>query len=234
MPPPRSPLYRYLAVVRVGVYLEATAKRVFASAAEWPGWSRSGKDEAAALEALTNAGSRYAAVAKRAGLSFKPAAAPDFRVLERLPGSASTDFGVPGAIAKAEARPLTAAGADRLEALLRAAWKTFDEVVATAPPELRKGPRGGGRDRDRIAGHVLEAEGAYAPRIGVRLKPPAAGDAKAVAKWRDALVAGLRAGPDAADAAGGGKRWPPAYAARRIAWHALDHAWEIEDRRPEA
>ena len=27
-----------------------------------------------------------------------------------------------------------------------------------------------------------------------------------------------------------GKRWPPRYAARRIAWHALDHAWEIEDR----
>jgi hypothetical protein len=28
----------------------------------------------------------------------------------------------------------------------------------------------------------------------------------------------------------GGKRWPSRYAARRIAWHALDHAWEIEDR----
>jgi hypothetical protein len=27
-----------------------------------------------------------------------------------------------------------------------------------------------------------------------------------------------------------GKKWPPRYAARRIAWHALDHAWEIEDR----
>ena len=27
-----------------------------------------------------------------------------------------------------------------------------------------------------------------------------------------------------------GGKWPPRYAARRIAWHALDHAWEIEDR----
>jgi hypothetical protein len=27
-----------------------------------------------------------------------------------------------------------------------------------------------------------------------------------------------------------GRRWPPRYAARRIAWHVLDHAWEIEDR----
>jgi hypothetical protein len=28
----------------------------------------------------------------------------------------------------------------------------------------------------------------------------------------------------------GGRRWPARYAAHRIAWHALDHAWEIEDR----
>jgi hypothetical protein len=26
------------------------------------------------------------------------------------------------------------------------------------------------------------------------------------------------------------KGWPQRYAARRIAWHALDHAWEIQDR----
>jgi hypothetical protein len=24
--------------------------------------------------------------------------------------------------------------------------------------------------------------------------------------------------------------WPQRYAARRIAWHALDHAWEVQDR----
>ena len=26
------------------------------------------------------------------------------------------------------------------------------------------------------------------------------------------------------------KGWPHRYAARRIAWHVLDHAWEMEDR----
>ena len=26
------------------------------------------------------------------------------------------------------------------------------------------------------------------------------------------------------------KGWLPRYAARRIAWHVLDHAWEIEDK----
>jgi hypothetical protein len=28
----------------------------------------------------------------------------------------------------------------------------------------------------------------------------------------------------------GGERWPALFAIRRSAWHALDHAWEIEDR----
>ena len=27
-----------------------------------------------------------------------------------------------------------------------------------------------------------------------------------------------------------GRKWPARYAARRIAWHALDHAREMEDR----
>jgi hypothetical protein len=26
------------------------------------------------------------------------------------------------------------------------------------------------------------------------------------------------------------KGWLPRYAARRIAWHVLDHAWEMQDR----
>jgi hypothetical protein len=211
------------------VYLEAGQRRVFASAADWPGWCRSGKDEAGALEALAAAGARYAPVAARAGVTFKPAKAADFRVVERLPGSATTDFGAPGAIAKAESRPLSAAQANRMEALLRACWDTFDEVVGSAPAELRKGPRGGGRERDQIADHVLDAEGAYAPKIGVRLKPPAAGSRQAVAAWRNALIAGLRA---ASPNEAGGRGWPAAYAARRIAWHALDHAWEIQDRTP--
>jgi hypothetical protein len=29
----------------------------------------------------------------------------------------------------------------------------------------------------------------------------------------------------------GGQRWPARYFVRRAAWHVLDHAWEIEDRR---
>ena len=31
-----------------------------------------------------------------------------------------------------------------------------------------------------------------------------------------------------------GRTWTARYAARRIAWHALDHAWEMEDRSTDA
>jgi hypothetical protein len=206
------------------VYLEVGAHRVFAAAADWPGWCRSGKDEKLALEALAAAAPRYALVAKAARIAFEPATG--FDVVERLPGNATTDFGAPGAIAKAELKRLTKKEAGRLSALVSASWTILDRTVEKAPSTLRKGPRGGGRDRDAIVDHVLSAETAYAQKLGIRSKQPAAGDASAVREHRNAIVAGLRAGTKGVTEKG----WPARYAARRIAWHALDHAWEIENR----
>ncbi|TAN34552.1 hypothetical protein EPN29_02700 [bacterium] len=205
------------------VYIERGAKRVFASAVEWPGWCRAGRDEKAALDALAACAARYTPVAEIAGLEFPADAGGDFDVVERMPGNATTDFGAPGIIAKDESRPLPAAEAERTRALVAACWAALDRVVAKAPAELRKGPRGGGRDRDRIFEHVLGAESEYAKGIGLKLRPPDFKDAAAVAAFRQALLDRLRT--PAGDA-----RWPARYAARRIAWHALDHAWEIEDR----
>jgi hypothetical protein len=206
------------------VYLEVGKRRVFASAADWPGWTRSGKDENAALEALAAAAPRYAPVPKAARIAFAPGAG--FDVVERLPGDATTDFGAPSAIAKAELKRLTKKQAGRLSALVSASWTVFDRAIEKAPASLRKGPRGGGRDRGAVVEHVLGAETAYARKLGLRLKQPAAGDAAAVRDHRNAIVAGLRAGTKGVTNGG----WPARYAARRIAWHAVDHAWEIEDR----
>jgi hypothetical protein len=206
------------------VYLEVGKRRVFASAADWPGWARAGKDEESALEALANAQVRYAAVPKAARIAFEPAAG--FDVVERLPGNATTEFGAPGAIAKTEARRLTRKEAGRQSALVAASWTVLDRVVEKAPQALRKGPRGGGRDRDVMVDHVLGAETMYARKLGLRLKQPAAADGAAVREHRNAIVAGIRAGTRGITEGG----WPARYAARRIAWHALDHAWEIEDR----
>lgn len=206
------------------VYLEVGKRRVFASAADWPGWARAGKDEPSALEALAVAVSRYAPVAKAARIAFAPSTGLD--VVERLPGDATTDFGAPGAIAKSEFKRLTKKEAGRLSALVAASWTVFDRVVEKAPASLRKGPRGGGRDRDEIVEHVLGAEIMYARKLGLRLKPPGSGDSGAVREHRNAIVAGLRAGSKGMTEGG----WPARYVARRMAWHVLDHAWEIEDR----
>jgi len=202
------------------VYLEVGAKRVFACAYDWPGWCRSGRDEDAALEALRAYVPRYAVVAKAAGLK-----APDDRleVVERLKGSASTDFGVPGAVAKRDADRLTPAGKRRLLKLVQAAWTVFDAVVAEAPASLRKGPRGGGRDRDKMVDHVYGAESGYARQLRRKPEAPSIGDKSAVAAFRTEIL-------DALEHPEADSKWPVAYAARRIAWHALDHAWEMEDR----
>ena len=210
------------------VYLELGAKRVFAGAFDWPGWCRSGRDERQALDALAAAATRYAAVAREAGVPFPSPTGLSLRVVERLPGSFTTDFGSPGTVAAGDSEPLTREEAARMGALVGASWVVLDRIVATAPAVLRKGPRGGGRDRDAMFAHVVGAEVMYARKLGIRHPEPAIGDPAAIASLRTAIVETLRAAREGTPVVE--KGWPPRYAARRIAWHVLDHAWEIEDR----
>jgi len=210
------------------VYIEAGNKRVFACAYDWPGWARSGKDESSAMQALALYGERYAPAATRAGEKFNPKAAAAIRVVERIRGSANTDFGVPHEIAKRDTTPLSAAEAKRMSSLVKAAWAIFDAVAAEAPPQLRKGPRGGGRDRDKMLEHVVGADGVYAKKLGVGLAVPRPRDIAAIRKFRQAVLKELEKPSKGQPLIERG--WPQRYAARRIAWHALDHAWEIEDR----
>src|SRR5438445_192705 len=213
-------------VPSTAVYLEVGSKRVFSCALEWPGWCRSGKDEQGALAALEAAAARYAIVAAEAQVPFPSGAVSTFDVVERLRGSATTDFGAPGEVATRDREPLTTEQAARQAALVAASWAVFDRVVAGAPAELRKGPRGGGRDRDAIVEHVLGAETSYVRKLDLRLRRPDPGDAAALGAHREAILAALTARAGAVPPKG----WPVPYLARRIAWHALDHAWEIEDR----
>ena len=208
------------------IYLEIGPKRVFACAYDWPGWCRVAKGEEAALDALTEYVPRYRVIAGRAGLPFEPDA---FTVIERTPGGTTTDFGAPWTVPVVDSRPVDAAVAERDTALIRAAWEVFDEVAAGSPEELRKGPRGGGRDRDRMIAHVVEAERSYARKIGVRHRPFELGDLAARDALRDEIIEVL--GKPSGASPAGRSGWPPRYAARRIAWHVIDHIWEMEDRR---
>jgi hypothetical protein len=215
-------------MARVEIGEEVGAKKTFVWVIDWPGWCRGDKDGALALASLLEHRPRYALVAREAGLDLPDPTAPQLHTLDSVTGGAGTDFGVPSQIAEADRRPVTAAEAERLASLVAAAWTVFDRVVAKAPPTLRKGPRGGGRDRDKMVGHVIEADHAYAREVGLKLPMPSFEDRTAVDGARAAVLHVLRRPSDGSAIAD--RRWTPHYAARRIAWHALDHAWEMEDR----
>ncbi len=222
--------------VRVEVYLELAPKRTFAGAVDWPGWCRSGRGEAEALAALLAYGRRYAAAIASGEPTFVPPVAPaELVVVERLQGDATTDFGAPSRAPSADARPLDEGSLERQLRLLGAAWGALDAAAAGARGlELRKGPRGGGRDLGAVLAHVLGAEVAYLARLGAKMPSPAAGDrgdelAVEREAIRDALVAAARGLP-AALPSRSAAHWTARYFVRRAAWHVLDHAWEIEDR----
>src|SRR5262245_4195999 len=114
----------------VNIYLELGQKRVFAGAIDWPGWCRSGRDEESALQALFEAGPRYARVVRTARLGFKaPAKLSAFAVIERLKGNATTDFGAPDAAPSGDTRPIKEAEQKRFQAILKACWRAFDTAT---------------------------------------------------------------------------------------------------------
>lgn len=212
---------------RIAVALETTPKRTFASAVDWPGLARSGKTESDAIEALLAYVDRYAEVARAAG---EVLATEDVlvEIIEAGEGNASTDFGVPGRVTDADRRPTTVLDAERLVRLVGATWARLDAIVAVAPESLHKGPRGGGRNTSKIVEHTLMSDHAYAREMGLRLSSPRVGALASIAELRAAMLAVLRQLSDGSAIAG--RRWTTRYAAHRIAWHALDHAWEIEAR----
>jgi hypothetical protein len=219
---------------RFGVYLEVGAKRVFAGAVEWPGWCRSGPDEATALRALLDYGPRYVVVVRSTRLGFDaPTRLEELRVVERLVGNANTDFGALGVIPSADRAIASLAECARLEQVIRAGWRALDAARKRATGKvLRKGPRGGGRELDAIVGHVADADGGHLAAVGWKLRSAGAmGDR--VGEPRSAIIEALSAsarGEIPATGPRGGSRWPVRFFARRVAWHALAHAWEIERR----
>ena len=204
-------------------------KRVVACAFDWPGWDRSARIGADVLAVLAAYRPRYATVAELAGLGAEFRATGEFAVVERLDGIGMTDFyGLSGRAATPEKDPMTDAECERKIALLRACWTAFDDAAARVSPELRKGPRGGGRDRDQIVWHVNGSEiGLFAPKVGVKVPQETVHDAEALRAYRDAFVEGSREHHARGEPA---RSWPLQYLIRRCAWHMLDHAWEIEDR----
>jgi len=219
----------------VAVYLEAGAKRTFAAAVDWPGWCRQGPNETEALAALLAHGPKYGAILAGTRLGFTPPKAlTELVVVERLRGTATTDFGAPG-VAPTVDRDRSFSGADleRFEKILRAGWQAFDQAVKFAGGRtLATGPRGGGRPLEAIVKHVIEADAGYLRAVGWKA-PKAAEPREWLAATREAILAALEAsatGAIPAKGPRGGTRWTARYFVRRLAWHVIAHAWEIERR----
>ena len=215
--------------VPIRVMVEQGKKKAVASAFDWPGWDRGGKSEDDALAVLATYRPRYARVATHARLADEFAAAGEMEVVERVKGTGTTDFrGISARSAGPEQEPMSEAGCERKIALLQACWAYFDDVASRVSAELRKGPRGGGRDRDRIVYHTNGAEIIeFAKKVGVITALAAWQNPDELRAHRDAFCAAIRE----YNARGASARtWTVQFVIRRCAYHMLDHAWEMEDR----
>ncbi len=161
---------------------------------------------------------------------FQPPTDPAaFMVVEQLPGDATTDFGAPGQVPSWDQAAMNEAELLRSQVLLSACWLAFDAAAEAALGKaLRSGPRGGGRDLERLTRHVQEAEAAYLAKLGGKLAPGME-PSQARQLILDTLAASAH-GEIPTTGPRGGLRWTARSFVRRAAWHLLDHAWELEDR----
>ena len=205
-------------------------KKVVAFAVDWPGWSRGAKTSDVALATLESYRGRYRPIAVEARMveEFDAAGPPD--MIEDRVGTGSTDFwGISFSPSSFEQGPMDDREIDRKIRLLRACWSFFDGVAARVSAEMRKGPRGGGRDRDQIIRHTIRTESEdFAKRVGLRVPEGAALTTEGLFGHREAYVAAMRAYH-----AGEGKpmrSWTLPFLIRHSAFHVMDHAWEMEDK----
>jgi hypothetical protein len=215
--------------LRVLVELPTRGKRWVAVAADWPGLERGGKAEDQAVRKLALYVPRYLPVAERVGLGSQLAGQTDLAVIGRYPGVGSTDFwGISFAPSPLDREPFDASTFDRQVRLLRAAWAEFDETAARVSAELRPGVRGGGRSRDQIVRHVLFTEGSdFSKRVKAKSELEDMLTPDGLARHRDRFVESMRGWYAGGRPLG---NWTVPYLLRHTAYHALDHAWEMQDR----
>ncbi len=214
--------------LRVTLEIGPKGKKVAAVAPDWPGLERGAKTGEAALARLQSYFPRYAQVAKLAGMEAEFAAITTIDVVEHYPGTGSTDFwGISFAFSSIDRQDLSRAELERELTLMQACWAFFDDVRLRVSAHMRKGPRGGGRDRDRIVGHTLRAEQDWAAKLGVRTPEDVLLNDEGLQAHRDTYCNAIRAFHAAGKMA---RTWPLRYLIRHTAYHTLDHAWEMEDK----
>lgn len=214
--------------LRVTVEIGPKGKKVAAVAPDWPGLERGAKTEDAAIARLESYLPRYAQVAKLAEMDAEFAAITTLEVVEHYPGSGSTDFwGISFAFSSIDHQPVSREELERELTLMQACWTFFDNVRYRVSAEMQKGPRGGGRDRDRIVRHTLANEMDWAGGLGLPNLYSENMTDEVVSTHRAAYCNAIRAFHSEDKMA---RKWPLRYLIRHTAYHTLDHAWEMEDK----
>lgn len=214
--------------MRVMLEIGPKGKKVVAVAPDWPGLARGAKTEEAAIERLRAYVPRYTAVAKLAGMEAAFATITDVDVVERYPGTGSTDFwGISFAFSSIDQQAMSGEVLERELMLMRACWTFFDDVRSRVSAEMQRGPRGGGRDRDQIVRHTFVNEQDWVKGLGVITPDEAMLTDEGLNAHRDAYCNAIRAFHSQGKMA---RKWPLQYLIRHTAFHTLDHAWEMEDK----
>jgi hypothetical protein len=217
--------------VRTVIERGPKGKRSVAFSLDWPGWNRGAKTAELALETLESYRERYRPIAVLAGMGDEFDAAGPLEVVEDRVGPGSVDFwGISFSPSSTEHEPLSDAEFDRKIRLLRACWTFFDGVAGRVSEEMRKGPRGGGRDRTRIIRHTIRTESEdFAKQVGLRIPEEAALTPDGLRQHRETYVEAMRA-YNAGEVEKRMRSWSLPFLIRHSAFHMLDHAWEMEDK----
>ena len=216
---------------KVTLEIGPKGKKVVAVALDWPGLERGAKTEAEAIERLRSYIPRYSQVAKLAEMDAEFSTMKNVKVVEHYPGTGSTDFwGISFAFSSIDKHGMSGDELDRQLMLMQACWAFFDDVRRRVSAEMQKGPRGGGRDRDRIVRHTFAAEQDWAKMIGVLTPDDAMLSGKGLKAHRDAYCRAIRDYYLHGKLVGKMAKWPLRYLIRHTAFHTMDHAWEMEDK----
>ena len=214
--------------LRVTLEVGLKGKQIAAVAADWPGLERGGKTADIAIAKLQSYVPRYAHIAKLAGMDQAFAATTTVDVVEQYSGTGSTDFwGISFAFSSIDQQAMSKEELDRELTLLQACWAFFDIVRFRVSAEMRKGPRGGGRDRDHIVRHTIVAEQDWATGLGLPRIENIYLDEDLLKAHRNAFCHAIREFHSQGKISG---KWPLRYLIRHTAYHTLDHAWEMQDK----
>jgi len=217
--------------VRTVVERGPKGKKAVAFAVDWPGWSRGARGPEQAIETLESYRARYRPIAVAAGMDAQFDSEGTLQTIEDRVGTGSNDFwGISYSASSVEQDPMDAGELERKLVLLQACWAYFDRVAASVSAEMRKGPRGGGRDRDRIIRHTIRTESEeFAKHLGLRIPEEGALTPEGLRSHRANYLEAMR------DYNVGKQRkrmrnWTLAFLIRHSAYHVMDHAWEMEDK----